>query len=611
MRLSRFVAVAMLATALGLPSAPTSAAPTDQGALAASVVATAATDNTATGQRRRFTTRERMVTVHDGPGNDHTTQIDTRLYRPRTATRRTPKPAVMMTHGFGLSKDSPEVVNTARFLARHGYAVLTYTAQGFGDSTGCVSLQSRTYDVKDARQLITKVLAKKRWVKRDRRGPIVGMVGGSYGGGIQANLAEKDRRVRAIAPFRTWNTLQYSLDPNNWVKPGDPTGFTHERHDQGVYKKVWTSAFFASGQSQTGDGEPSCAQDADGGGAFPCGGFRQEVCQTFARISSTGDATAEDRALLADSSATTQIDKLRVPALVVQGQSDTLFNLNDAAATYTALKRRKVPVQMIWNSGGHGGYTSAPGECEPFDGQGSAKKFERCYLPLRVLQFFDHYLKDRGPRGPGFSWFRDWKKYDGSGPTNVYASARKFPLPGATTFNLSGSDALVTSGAAAGSPTIVNPPDGMPAAYTETPNFTGPDSSPRNTAPPSDVPGQFASFTSKPFGHGVESIGVPQVSVNLSHTAPTDLVIFAKVWDVAPDGSAELIHRLASPARIPTGQLDRAAKIKLLGFAHRFGKGHRVRLTLCTTDQAYFNNPSPDTITIATGPGSRFRLPTR
>lgn len=567
--------------------------------------------------RHAFTTHDRMVTVHDGPSGDHEVVIDTRLYRPDNATRRHPQPAVLMTHGFGLTKASAEVVHTAKFLASHGYAVLTYTAQGFGQSTGCVSLQSRTYDVKDARQLITKVLERKRWVRHDRKGAIVGMVGGSYGGGIQANLAESDHRIRAIAPFRTWNTLQYSLDPNNYVVPGDPTGFTHERHEQGVYKKVWTSAFFASGQSQTGDGDPSCFQDSGGGGdaGFPCGGFRTEVCQTFAHVSATGDGSAEDRALLADSSATTDIDDLTVPTLLVQGQSDTLFNLNDAVATYTALRRRDVPVQMIWNAGGHGGYGTAPGECEMFDGGGGPwRSFDDCYLPLRVLKFLDHWLRGKGRAGPGFSFFRDWVKYDGHGATNAYASTRRFPLSGGTVFTLDGTDALKTGGPAAyetADVTLVNPPGGTPAAYTETPNFSGPDSSPHVDQEPSDVPGQFASFTSSPFGRATVSVGVPEVRLQLSHTAPTDLVLYAKVWDVAPDGSATLIHRLAAPARIPSAALDDPVRIKLLGFAHRFARGHSVRLTLCTTDEAYYNNQSPDTVTVTTGPGSTFRLPTR
>ena len=70
---------------------------------------------------QRYSTRDRMVTVHDGPDGTHETTIDTRLYRPKAATRKHPRPSILMTHGFGLTKDSAEVVNTARFLARHGY----------------------------------------------------------------------------------------------------------------------------------------------------------------------------------------------------------------------------------------------------------------------------------------------------------------------------------------------------------------------------------------------------------------------------------------------------------------------------------------------------------
>src|SRR5207245_1249947 len=74
-------------------------------------------------------------------------------------------------------------------------------------------------------------------------------IGGSYGGGIDPNVAEADARVRAIIPARTWGSLQFALDPNNIVVPGDPTGFSHQLVDQGVFKFEWTSLFFALGNS--------------------------------------------------------------------------------------------------------------------------------------------------------------------------------------------------------------------------------------------------------------------------------------------------------------------------------------------------------------------------
>jgi predicted acyl esterase len=565
-----------------------------------------------------YKTFDALVPVVDGPANEHDATIDTRLYIPDNATAKTPQPAVLITHGFGLTKLAGEVVANATLLAKHGYVVLTYTAQGFGQSTGCVTLQSLSYDVKDAMQLISKVLQARPEVKKDAKGAIVGMTGGSYGGGIQANVAESDPRIRAINPGRTWNHLAYSLDPNNYVAPGDPTGFTHELHTQGVFKQEWTSLFFASGNGNPIGGVPptgtpagTCPQDKLAAGQvvdLACPGFYAAVCTTFAKITATGTADDADRALLADSSAATQIKKLRIPTLLFQGQADTLFNVNDATATYTALKRARVPVQMVWNSGGHGGYDSLPGECDVY-GRGTTG-LDACYLSLRTLQFFDHWLKGKGDPGPGFSWYQDWVPYKGPGPSNQYGSSLEFPLQKSTTFTLSGTAELVRTGATAGSVSIVNPLGGVPSAYSETSNFTGPASSPRVPLAPTELPGQHADFTSPPFDKPVNAVGIPSLRVRLSHVAPTDLVVFAKAYDVAPDGSAELIHRLIAPARIPSADLGQPVTIKLLGFAHRFEAGHRVRLVLATTDLTSYNNKVVDAITITTGPGSTLTLGT-
>jgi len=565
----------------------------------------------------RFVTRDAMVPVVDGPENNHHATIDTRLYVPDNATARTPQPAVLMTHGFGGSKLSGEVVSMASFLARHGYVVLTYTSQGFGKSSGCIALQSRSYDVKDARQLITKVLQSKLYVKKDRKGALVGMVGGSYGGGIQANVAESDSRIRAISPGRTWSDLRYSLDPNNWVAPGDRTGFAHTA-PQGVFKRAWTSLFFASGSTQpigglppTGTQNGGCPQDKAASPTDPanaaCPGFRVEVCETFAKLSATGDADEADKALVADSSGMAQISKLRVPTLLVQGQSDTLFNLNDAVATYSELRRRHVPVQMIWNAGGHGGYDSQPGECEVYGGGQSG--LDDCYLSLRTLAFFDHWLKGIPDRSPGFTYFRDWVGYNGKGATKQYGGAPAFPTGTPFTLILSGQGQLVVHHPVSDKVMIVNP-GGLPSSYSEVPNFTGPSSSPSlQDLPPEDLPGASASFTSGPLAQPLVSVGVPSARLRLSHTAKTDLVLFAKVYDVDPAGNATLVHRLVAPIRVPTDKLKPWVDIKLLGFAHRFAADHQIQVTFSATDPAYYNNPQPDVITLVTGLGTSFTIP--
>jgi ABC-2 type transport system ATP-binding protein len=572
-----------------------------------------------------YSTKDAFVTVHDGPDGRHTATIDTRLYVPRTASAQHPAPAILMTHGFGLSKTSTEVTATAQWLARHGYVVLTWTSQGFGKSSGCIQLDSFAYDVKDVEQLITKVLQPRRDVKRDRRGLVLGMTGGSYGGGITLNAAAADHRIRAIVAGRTWNDLAYSLDPNNYVVPGDPTGFTHSRNVQGVFKKEWTSLFFAAGNGEPVGGIPpngqeqgGCPQEKSASGdpmtvaGAPCTGYPTAVCQTYAHLAATGDADPADLALVNGSSVSSRIGSLKAATLLLQGESDTLFNLNDAMATYRALKYRHVPVAMTWNSGGHGGYNSMPGECDVFGGGDSG--LDDCYLTGRTLGWFDHWLRGAPLHNfPRFTYYREWVPFHGHGADTVqYGTASAYPAQRKVTFTLSGSSKLSPPKrtATAGSASFTNPPNGEPASYSETSNFTGPGSSPDlSSQQPSDPAGEAVSFTSPRFERAVVSVGVPSATLRLSHVNGEDLVFFGKVFDVAPDGSATLIKRLIAPVRVPASAVSKPVHIKLLGFAHRFAAGHRVRLVLAATDQTSYNAVVADKITVTTGPGSTFSLP--
>jgi ABC-2 type transport system ATP-binding protein len=356
----------------------------------------------------------------------------------------------------------------------------------------------------------------------------------------------------------------------------------------------------------------------------PCTGYLLELCAIYGRVTTTGDLSPADKAVLDRASAESFLDRIDIPVLLTQGQRDTLFNPNDALDTYTALRARGVPVEMAWNWGGHGGYDSQPGECEVYGGGTGApgpsrtgEGLEDCYLTARTLSFFDRHLRgEDGPAAPGFAWYRDWVPFaEGADGTYAadeqYGTAPAYPAMPSTTFALSGTDALVPPGAAAtaGTARLVNPPGGQPSSYSETSNFTGPSSTPRDPRPPYDVPGQFAAFTTEPFPEAVESVGVPTARLQLSHVAPTDLVLFAKVYDVGPDGSSELVHRLVAPVRVPSAELAEPVEVRLIGFAHRFEAGHAARLVLATTDMAYRNNPVPDVVTLTTGGVSTFSLP--
>jgi ABC-2 type transport system ATP-binding protein len=528
-----------------------------------------------------WTSTAYTINVVDGPADDEHIAIDATLYVPAGVDASNPAPVVVAANGFGGSKDD-FAGKEAPFLASHGYVVLAYSSRGFGASTGEIGLDSPDYDVKDVQQLVSWLAARPE-VQLDGPGdPRLGMIGPSYGGGIQLMAAEYDKRIDVIVPFITWNSLVYALDPNN-----DDRDMRHEA-EAGVFKHEWTSLFFGLGTAQPVASQP--------GATMPprqCLGFVDGLCQAYYTSMATGNATPETIALLKKSSPETLRRRLRVPTLLIQGQSDTLFNLNDAVANYTALRENDVPVKMIWANGGHG-YTDAPGERSWTDPS-------KDVLAGRVLAWYDRFLRrDRTVDvGPRFEYFRDWVPYDAAGSAeSAYASASRFPVGSRRTLFLSGTSSLVSAPAdvQAGTATFVNPPAGAPVSYSETSNFQ---QSNFSSVAATDAPGTFASFTTAAFGTDTDVVGVPVAKVRL--TSAIGLVtVFAKVYDVAPDGTAVLVRRLVAPVRAT--DLSRPVTITLAGFAHRFATGHSLRLVLAATDAAYRAQPVPTTYGVVTDP---------
>nr|WP_307934200.1 alpha/beta hydrolase [Salinispora arenicola] len=190
-------------------------------------------------------TEAELVTVRSGPAGDEPVDLDTTLYLPAEARADAPVPAVLFAHGFGGTKES--VRADAEEFAGQGYAVLTWSARGFGRSSGQIHLDHPDYEVRDAQRLLDWLAARPE-VATDAPGdPRVGVVGGSYGGALALLLAAKDQRVDAIVPMITWNDLARSFLPESSGKgPG-----------QGVFKQGWAGLFFGSG------GAAGAARSAD------------------------------------------------------------------------------------------------------------------------------------------------------------------------------------------------------------------------------------------------------------------------------------------------------------------------------------------------------------
>ncbi len=538
-----------------------------------------------------------------GPNDDTHCDIIGDLYTPDSASPSHRLPAILTTNGFGGSKDDQADIGS--YGAAHGYVVLSYSGLGFGGSGCKITLDDRDWDGKAGSQLVSflggggaaKDGTTVNYVKRDRRGsdgrrhahdPRVGMIGGSYGGQIQFAIAAIDPRLDTIIPIITWNDLSYSLAPNN-------TSFvpkTVSTRTPGVEKYQWTSLFFGLG----------VADGLSGIGADPtrnvgCPNFTQDACTIKAEMDTLGYPSPAATAFARHASVGSFIDKIRIPTMLMQGEGDTLFNLQESVSTYRGLRKRGVPVRLIWQSWGHSDGSPAPGEFgDPI--------LTKTYEGRLVLRWFNHFLRHRGPRPKmNFEFFRDWIHYKGIAKP-AYGKERRFMSHPRTPYYLSGNGSLVSarSAVSAGTARLVAPSGGAPSSYSET-------SAVEPGNPVSDTNGTFASFSTDPIsGRSLRLVGIPQVTLNLS--APSNqasqgsdagkLVLFFKLYDVAPDGSITLPNRLISPVRVP--DVTRPLKVQLPGIVHRVPVGHHLELVIAGGDSAYRGNNASSAVTITVDP---------
>ncbi|MFG2308549.1 alpha/beta fold hydrolase [Streptomyces sp. NPDC048566] len=469
-------------------------------------------------------------------------RVDTSYFTAGPADRR--RPAVLLAHGFGGSKE--DVRGEAEKLARDGYAVLTWSARGFGRSTGKIGLNDARGEVADASRLVDW-LAKRPEVRLDRSGdPRVGMAGASYGGAVSLLTAAHDPRIDAIAPSITYWNLADALFPN------------------GVFKKVWAGLFINSG-----------------GG---CERFEARLCAMYDRVAESGKPDAEAVDLLRERSPEAVASHITVPTLISQGQTDSLFPLGQADAMQKALRANGAPVKVDWIAGGHDGGDS-----------------EADRIGARTAAWFDRYLKDdrSADTGPAFRVTRTGGVDSTDGAALLRgASADRYPglHSGRHTVALTGREQTFRNPAGASPPAISALPGlGDSGGLTQLSSL--------GVGIGIDFPGQYAGFRSAPFRQDLRITGSPTVTVHVTSSAD-DAVLFAKVYDVAPDGERQVLpSQLVTPVRVTGAKEGKDVRLTLPAVDHEVRKGHRLRLVLASTDLGYASPAAPATYTAAVGGG--------
>ena len=241
-------------------------------------------------------------------------------------------PTVLMGPGWSLSGDTDTQGSGVlgqipiKALWAAGYNVLTWDPRGFGKSGGEAEVDSPDYEARDVSSLIDWV-ATRPGVELDAPGdPRMGMVGGSYGGGIQLVTAATDCRIDAIVPTIAWHSLVTSLDKADTFKAG------------------WGNILANLSSSDHVDPEVKAGPERP--------------------ADLTGTITPAERSGLRHGARATWCPGSSIPTLIVQGTVDTLFTLQEGVENYEILRQRRRAHRhdlVLWGPRGVPDPTGQPG----------------------------------------------------------------------------------------------------------------------------------------------------------------------------------------------------------------------------------------------------------
>lgn len=517
-----------------------------------------------------------------------------------------PFPLVVMLHGLGGTKTSYESdtiegsdaayhFNNLWFASR-GYAVLNYTARGFGagecadpsiesfdggpaygSSPACMpQLDHRAYEIADTQRLVGRLVD---GTLLDAAGVTVAprrvaVAGASYGGGHAWTLTRRNtwrspqgaRVVVAVAvPIAGWTDLADALVPNGRARDdaAPPTLAQRLAEPFGVAKASYVAHLYDAMAGAATDGLP---------------GYLSAWVARLGAGEPYGDAVSADalRSLLeARSALYTPMARphFHTAIFAVQGFTDGLFPAIEALRAYRDLRagHADYPIGLYLGDWGH-----PPAQ---------NKADEIAYVARSVNRWIDHYARDG--RAPRVGVEARTNECDAAAMGELYRAAAWSDL----------SDAGVTYDFA-GPATLATPADD-PHAPALDPVRTG---APRDVCRTTDTavdPDNAAFHTDVPAGMMI--MGLPEVSLTADPDAD-DAYVAARLWDVDPvAGDRTLVTRGA--VRLD-GTAAQAVTFQLFGNAYDVAPGHRLVLELTADDGPAFRTwdpsggASPDAATI-------------
>jgi predicted acyl esterase len=508
--------------------------------------------------------------------------LDVDVTLPPTGTG--PFPTIVMLHGWGGSKTDFESSSPAgngnttfdynnAYYAQHGYAVVNYSARGWGNSCGAASsredpgckegwirLADQRYEVRDTQTLLG-MLADEHIAKVGA----LASTGISYGGGQSIELAYLKNRIRlpkgefatwtspkgknlsitATFPRWPWSDLVDALTPNGRFLDTEVAPFAQSYEPFGVEIQSYVSGLFALGNT-SGYIAPS--------GADP----EADLSKWFAATNAGEPATPEDEAIAKQLYTYHQgygLSGKPAPMLLESGWTDDLFPPAQSLRVYNAVRAMKGYAALEIGDLGHSRGSNKENTNHAFNEEGAeflqARLQHSATPPANgsVTAYTQTCPKGAAAGGPFTA--KNWSK--------LHPHAVTISSTAAQTFTSAGGNATI----AAEFDPIGGTSDACKAVKAE----TEPDTANYTLVSP-----------------GFTLLGLPTVTASVKTTGPFGELV-SRLWDVLPSGQQRLISR--GVYRLNESQTG-TITFQLHGNGYEFAKGDTVKLQLLGRDTPYY-----------------------
>ena len=504
-----------------------------------------------------------------------------------------PFPTIVMLHGWGGDKTSFESSSPSGdgnetyhynnvYYAQHGYAVLNYTARGFGNSCGSPSsrtadcakgwihLADQRYEARDTQYLLG-LLVDEKITNRNA----IGVTGISYGGGQSLELAYLKNRVRlpngsfaawtspasqplqikAAYPRWPWSDLVDALLPNGRFVDTEIAPANESRNPIGVEIQSYVSGLYADGQA-SGDVAPASADS-------------QADLTTWFGLINAGEPYGADAQAVADQIHTYHqgygLPGTPAPLLLQSGWTDDLFPPSQSLRVYNATRASGGYAALQFGDLGHSRGSNKVNTDQAFNDQAS--------------RFFNGTVRGAGSPPASGSVTAYTQTCPQSAPADGPFTAASWSAlhPGSQRFGSAGAQTVVSGG---GDPTVATAFD--PIAGT---------SDACKTVTTESEPGTAQYTMTSP---GFTLMGLPTITATVNTTGSFGELV-GRLWDVLPDGTQRLItHGVNRLTDNEQGQIT----FQLHGNGYRVAPGDTVKLQLLGRDAPYYR-ASNGTFTVA------------